>query len=405
MSRGAIDCFEAGVTDAASYHSDRSRPAYARFWNAGHESPATMNVEVAASEPRAVPRIEYVRLLPEALAAPLPPDVLAAMAFGRGEPHSPEPHPRLPGPPRRPADPRLIRVGLEPLGPADVVELWRAAGTVRTGSVGPVRFAADEEHLAGQLELDEREYGGLAAAAQWAYARILRFQASSPFPHLLRMWNYFDSINDGEGDAQRYKQFCIGRAQAFGAAAGRPLQRPAGLAGERAIASPNRFPAATAIGRRDGSPVLQMYWLAARVPGTALENPRQMSAYRYPREYGPASPSFSRAMLVPGGLLLVSGTASIVGHASRHRGSLRDQLDETLANLATVLERAAAIEPALPPELSPRTRLKIYLRDGAAAKLAAAHLAQCLPPGAQCLMLEADICRDELLVEVDCIHA
>jgi chorismate lyase / 3-hydroxybenzoate synthase len=354
-----------------------------------------MKLELAASEPRAVPRIEYVRLRPHAAAAPLPPDVLAAIAFGRAVPDRPA---------GSAADPRLIRVGLEPLGAADIVELWRAAGTVRTGREGPVRFAADEEHLAGRLELDEREHGGLAAAAEWAYGTILRFQARSRFPHLLRMWNYFDAINEGEGDEERYKQFCVGRAAAFGAEASRREARPALFSAGRRRVPRDGFPAATAIGRRDGSHVLQIYWLAGRLPGAALENPRQLSAYRYPREYGPASPTFSRAMLVPPGLLLVSGTASIVGHASRHAGSLAGQLDETLANLASVLERSAAVEPGLPRGLSARTRLKVYLREGASAALAAAHLARCLPPGVEWIMLEADICRAELLVEVDCVQ-
>jgi chorismate lyase / 3-hydroxybenzoate synthase len=364
-----------------------------------------INLELAASERRAMPRIEYARLLPGALAAPLPPDVLAAIAFGRGAADPPTSRSHSSASHARSPDTRLMRVGLDPLGPEDVVELWRAAGTVRPDSAGPIRFAADEEHLAGRIELDEREHAGLAAAAEWAYATILAFQARSRYPHLLRMWNYFDAINAGEGDEERYKQFCIGRAAAFGAAASRPAARPARFPGERPLAQRDRFPASTAIGRRDGSPILQIYWLAARAAGAALENPRQMSAYRYPREYGPASPTFSRAMLVPPGLLLVSGTASIVGRASRHRGSLRDQLDETLANLASVLERAAAIEPALPRRLSAQARLKLYLRDGSSADLVAAHLAERLPPGAQCLMLEADICRAELLVELDCAHA
>ena len=33
--------------------------------------------------------------------------------------------------------------------------------------------------------------------------------------------------------------------------------------------------------------------------GTPVENPRQVSAYRYPRQYGPQPPSFARAMLPP----------------------------------------------------------------------------------------------------------
>ncbi len=348
-----------------------------------------MKPELAAPEARALPRIEYARLAPENLAAPLPPDVLAAIAFGRGFPTPPPPAPS--------PDPRLIRVGLDPLGSEDTVELWRADGPVTTGSAGAVRFAADDTHLAGRLDLDEHDHGGLAPAAEWAYATILRFQARSRHPHLLRMWNYFDAINDGEGDQERYKQFCMGRAAGFAAAARHRGASPA---------PGDRFPAATAIGRRDGSRILQIYWLAARAPGTALENPRQVSAYRYPREYGPASPTFSRAMLVPPGLLLVSGTASIVGHASRHPGSLPDQLDETLANLTSVIERAAAIEPALPRRSTPRTRLKIYLRDRASAETVAARLAERrLTPVTQCLMLEADICRAELLLEIDCTHA
>ncbi len=102
-----------------------------------------------------------------------------------------------------------------------------------------------------------------------------------------------------------------------------------------------RFPAATCIGRRDGDPMVQVYWLAGRAPGLPLENPRQVSAYRYPREYGPTPPSFSRAMLASDRLVMISGTASIVGHASRHRGNVRAQLDETFTNLANVLQRAA----------------------------------------------------------------
>src|SRR3546814_7354125 len=76
------------------------------------------------------------------------------------------------------------------------------------------------------------------------------------------------------------------------------------------------------------SDLVQVYWLAARTPGTPVENPRQVSAYRYPRQYGPQQPSFARAMLPPPGSampLLLSGTASVVGHATAHVGELLAQ--------------------------------------------------------------------------------
>jgi chorismate lyase / 3-hydroxybenzoate synthase len=328
-----------------------------------------MGLEHSLERPAAAPNLSHTMLAP---GSTLPPDALAAVVFGES--------------PSAVCDPRCIRVNLKPLRGGGAVEVWRATGPVETGRAGIVRFAAGVDFLAGLIELDEREHGGLAAAAERAYSVIHRFQASSTHPHLLRVWNYFDAINRGEADSERYKQFCLGRARGL-------VSCPA-----------SRYPAATAIGRRDGEARLQVFWLAGRTPGTPLENPRQVSAYQYPRRYGPAAPTFARAMLVARRLLLISGTASIVGHASRHAGSLTAQIDESLANLQSVLAHATPVAPAMPPRWGEQTLLKVYLRDGAAAREAAAHLARSLPVGAQYLILEADICRSELLVEIDCVH-
>jgi chorismate lyase / 3-hydroxybenzoate synthase len=331
----------------SSYHSGRALP----------------------TTPRPAAPFEYAALATD---SPLPPDVLAAVVFGNACPHL--------------ADPRCIRVGLPPIDGCAVAELWRAVGRVETGCEDLIKFAFDDERLAGVIELDERDHGGLAAAARFAYAAIGRFQSASRYPHLLRVWNYFDRINHGRADEERYKQFCIGRA--------------AGLGAQGAA----RYPAASTLGRRDGMPTLQVYWLAARTEGAPLENPRQVSAYRYPRQYGPAAPRFSRAMLVSGPLLLISGTASVVGHASRHPGDLASQIDETLDNLASVLGRAAALQPAIPACWGAESLLKVYLRERSSAGAAAAHLAARLPVGVRYMILEADICRSELLVEIDCVH-
>jgi chorismate lyase / 3-hydroxybenzoate synthase len=314
------------------------------------------------------PSVEYGTLAP---GSTLPADVLAAISYGASAPAS---------------DPRCMRVSLDPLCGVGRVELWRAAGRVQTGREDLVRFAADAHYLAGMVELDERDCGGLAVAAEQAYAAIRRFHSSSGHPHLLRAWNYFDAINRGVADTERYKQFCLGRARGF-------APWPA-----------SRYPAATAVGRRDGEAKLQVFWLAGCAPGVPLENPRQVSAYQYPRRYGPAPPSFARAMCVAQRLLLVSGTASIVGHASRHAGCLVAQIDESLANLHSILAHATAVRPAMESCWSARSLLKVYLRDAAAAQEAAEHLAERLPRGPRCLLLQADICRSELLVEIECVH-
>jgi len=285
-------------------------------------------------------------------------------------------------------DPRYLHVPLSPLREAAApYEVWRSAGPVATGREGAIRYSHDGALMFGVLEWEEPD-GGILHASAHAYAALVAFWRDSDYPHLLRIWNYFDAITLGEGDSERYRQFCVGRVQGLGDVDTRTL------------------PAATAIGSRDGRRVLQVYWLAAREPGLPLENPRQVSAYRYPREYGPQSPTFARALLPPSPRvpLLLSGTASIVGHASQHADSLRAQLDETLTNLDSLLGAARERAPMLSPHLDGTSRLKVYVRDAADADAVAAQLEARLGTRVPWLMLHADVCRRELLVEIEGMH-
>ena len=285
-------------------------------------------------------------------------------------------------------DPRYLHVPLSPLREAAApYEVWRSAGPVATGREGAIRYSHDGALMFGVLEWEEPD-GGILHASAHAYAALVAFWRDSDYPHLLRIWNYFDAITLGEGDSERYRQFCVGRVQGLGDVDTRTL------------------PAATAIGSRDGRRVLQVYWLAAREPGLPLENPRQVSAYRYPREYGPQSPTFARALLPPSPRvpLLLSGTASIVGHASQHADSLRAQLDETLTNLDSLLGAARERAPMLSPHLDGTSRLKVYVRDATDADAVAAQLEARLGTRVPWLMLHADVCRRELLVEIEGMH-
>lgn len=285
-------------------------------------------------------------------------------------------------------DPRYLRVPLSPLQASTApLEVWRGSGPVTHGTADGIRFSHDGALMFGAVEWEEPAGGILHASAQ-AYAAMSAFWRASGYPHLLRIWNYFDAITLGEDDAERYRQFCVGRVQGLGEVDTRML------------------PAATAIGSRDGRRVLQVYWLAAREPGVPLENPRQVSAYRYPRDYGPQSPSFARALLPPSLQvpLLLSGTASIVGHASQHADSLRAQLDETLTNLDSLLAAARVHEPALPAHFDASSRLKVYVRDADDAAAVAAQLDARLGGRVPYLMLQADVCRRELLVEIEGMH-
>lgn len=297
------------------------------------------------------------------------PTVLAVIGFGRTAPQS--------------VDPRYLRVGLEPSGGRAPFEVWRAPGPVGHGRDGIVRWAGSPDYCFGSIEVAEADHPTLVAATEFAYAELSRFTLTRRWPQLLRIWNYLAAINEGAGDAERYKHFCTGRSAGM-----RSLHRQG-------------FPAASAIGRSDGEAVLQVYWLGAREAGVAVENPRQVSAWRYPREYGPTSPTFARAMRGPcaAAQLHISGTAAVVGHQSRHEGDLPAQLDETFANLDSLLASAGNLQG-----FGAGTVLKAYVRRPEDLAPAERLLQQRLPDAAKRLVLLGDICRAELLVELDGIH-
>jgi len=289
---------------------------------------------------------------------------LAVFGFGAGSLHV--------------EDPRCVRVALESFDAPAPLELWQVDAAVSYGSEGSLRWSTGGGWLFVAIELDEREHSGPAATAKVIYERLHGFLAIRSDQHVLRVWNYLGAINHGEGDAERYKHFCDGRAAGMG------------------DFFAEGFPAATAIGHHGSAHLIQVYLLACDQPGKRVENPRQISAWRYPRQYGRTPPSFARAMTLPAqDALAISGTAAIVGHASAHQDDLDAQLDETLTNLEALLASAG-----MAAGFDTQSPLKIYVRHAADAARVRAFVRQRLP-GAPVLLLHGDICRSELLVEID----
>ena len=139
--------------------------------------------------------------------------------------------------------------------------------------------------------------------------------------------------------------------------------------------------------------------IAAHQPARTVENPRQISAYAYPPVYGPRSPSFSRASIHGLGAtetMFISGTASITGHETRHVDDLHRQIAETIENLRAVNQEAA--RPTTPGE---DWACKAYLRDAAFQEPVRRAIEAAFGPLCQCLYLRGDICRTELLVEIE----
>ncbi|KFN48753.1 hypothetical protein N790_05720 [Arenimonas malthae CC-JY-1] len=275
----------------------------------------------------------------------------------------------------------LIAFRYAPAAPSPLaVDCARLAGPAAEA------WLAEGGHYALQaIEVGENG-GDIETAAAEAYRRLLAAVRPSSHPYLLRIWNYFAAINAGEGDDERYRRFCVGRAAAVDGMFNDPP------------------PAATAIGA-DGLPGrLQVVALCAKAPALALENPRQTPAWRYPREHGPVSPGFSRGAVLDADTatprLLASGTASIIGHVSQHAGDFAGQLRESLRNLEALLEQGRQRTGRHFP-LAGCESLRVYLRHPRDLATAQALLAASgIAPG-RISYLRGDVCRRELDVELE----
>ncbi|HEU0153918.1 MAG TPA: pteridine-dependent deoxygenase [Arenimonas sp.] len=285
-------------------------------------------------------------------------------------------------------EPSPLAIGCAPLaGPAD--EAWLAGAITESAETAGAALAHGEHYALVALAVDEAG-GDIEAAAAQAYARLLVAVRPSAHPYLLRIWNYFAAINQGSGDDERYRRFCVGRARAVDGMFNDPP------------------PAATAIGTAGEPGTLKVVALCSRAPAIALENPRQTPAWQYPREHGPVSPGFSRGAVLDADTatprLLASGTASIVGHVSLHLGDCAEQLRESLRNLEALMAQATG-KTGRCFDVTGCEALRIYLRHEADLAAAQSVMATSGIPADRISYLRGDVCRRELDVELEGVFA
>ena len=283
----------------------------------------------------------------------------------------------------------LASIGIDPIDRDDLYECWWYRGQVDHRQVGRARIAECEDFAAIILQAPDVQPDEFRALSREIYEELLDAVEQTRHRQLVRIWNYFSDINRGDGDEEKYRQFSVGRAEAFDVA---------GMTDET-------VPAATGIGCvRNGS--MSVIALASKHDFRSVENPRQVSAYRYPRNYGPRSPKFSRAGCVSVGdqrVILISGTAAIVGHESLHADDVILQCDETLNNLRKLGEIIGDLEHlGASAMLDADSVVRVYIRHRHDFDAVAQRLGEFL--GGSCdnvAFLHADICRRELQVEID----
>jgi enamine deaminase RidA (YjgF/YER057c/UK114 family) len=267
-----------------------------------------------------------------------------------------------------------------------------------------LRGPGGREVIAGGLSGGRPRDPATRTAAAFAAASSILKREGLRFADVLRQWNFIEDITGRSGPGPRARQ----NYQIFNDIRAKAYDRDDLRSG---------FPAATGIGTAGGGFVLELVAAAGTAAETSVpvSNPRQADAHRYSSKVlvGAAAPGgtrrrtpkFERARVVVAGgaaTCYVSGTAAIVGEEVVHGGDVAGQTRATVRNIERLVApanlrlsgiRAAALAPRF-------SYVRTYVKHEADIPEVARIVGGTFP-GAPALFVEADICREELLVEIE----
>jgi enamine deaminase RidA (YjgF/YER057c/UK114 family) len=290
------------------------------------------------------------------------------------------------------------------------IELWALGGPgVKVERLGPEVVAIESDgirwvHCGGirsNLGL-ESPYAESVTAFQRMQRRLAT--AGVGFDQVVRTWIYVNRITAGAEGRRRYQELNRARTDfyrdiRFGAKS-RAAQAPAAL-----------YPASTGIGTSGANITMACMAMDSQRPDVfilPLENPQQTPACAYQAQYSPQSPKFARAMAVVQGHFistLVSGTASIVGSKTVYPGDVARQTEQTIDNIERLIAPENFTRHGLPDAgatLKDIAKLRVYVKHQEDYQKCREVCERRLPR-VPAIYLHADVCRPDLLVEIEAV--
>jgi enamine deaminase RidA (YjgF/YER057c/UK114 family) len=217
--------------------------------------------------------------------------------------------------------------------------------------------------------------------------------------HIIRQWNYIENIavvKGKEKTSQNYQEFNDVRALYYGH-----------------DTFQDGYPAATGIGQNTGGVIIGFIALSDSdgIKVSPIANPGQIDAHKYselvlegsaPKK---CTPKFERAKLVTirsKNYIYVSGTASIIGEHTMHKGDVEKQTLTTIENIRRLFDKENQELLGLKFEVSKIqfSHLRVYVKhmeDIPAVEKICNRELNCKSS----LFLESDVCREDLLVEIE----
>ncbi len=209
-------------------------------------------------------------------------------------------------------------------------------------------------------------------------AKILEHE-DMPLNSIVRQWNYIEEITREGSETQHYQEFNDARSELY-----------------TTTKWNDGYPAATGIGSATGGVVIDVC-AATGCEIRAIDNRLQVAAHDYSSELligeqsKKTTPKFERAKLCDS-IFYISGTAAIRGEESLRGVAAAQQCRITLENIDELIESA---------QCRRAESLRVYIKnreDYAEIREVVERYAPC-----DAIYLHADICREELLVEIEAI--
>ena len=215
------------------------------------------------------------------------------------------------------------------------------------------------------------------------------------FNDVIRVWIYTGGITKDNNGIQNYEHLNRVRHNFFNGCTFSKNMRGGG------------YPASTGIGIDQDQVILTA--LACKPSNEMViepvENRVQTSAFHYPEKLAPAPPCFSRAVRIlfdNGQLVLVSGTASIVEAETVYVGNIVEQTRQTLDNIEALLRQLQPQQDSDSP-LKQLVQCIVYIKFPDHFSAVKTYCETRLSLDIPRLYTKADICRDNLLVEIEAI--
>jgi hypothetical protein len=229
-----------------------------------------------------------------------------------------------------------------------------------------------------------------------AFDELLHIFNLSGFPlnTIIRQWNYIEDILGFDGQEQRYQAFNNARSDIYGVQF-----------------EENGYPAATGIGMNRGGVIIEFLAVQSNdLKSFPINNPSQIAAHTYSKNVLAGeecmlktTPKFERARyleLFGKKLIFISGTASIIGERTVGFGDPAEQTEVTIKNIKQLYSNEI-LEKISSGSLIPKYgHARVYIKnrkDFPAIKRTFKSNFGNLPV----VYIIADICRNDLLVEIE----